>query len=113
MGASQIGMRFMISRIGILVGLGLLGAASSAAAQTLDESLAAAYANNPQLQAERANLRATDEGVPQALAGWRPQVTVSGTAGYTQGTITEPSVAARPRHRPPKPPTRSSRNAPI
>jgi outer membrane protein len=81
----------MISRIGILVGLGLLGAASPAAAQTLDESLAATYADNPQLQAERANLRATDEGVPQALAGWRPQVTVSGTAGYTQGSITQPS----------------------
>jgi outer membrane protein len=81
----------MISRIGILVGLGLLGAASPAAAQTLDEALAATYANNPQMQAERANLRATDEGVPQALAGWRPQVTVSGTAGYNQGTITSPS----------------------
>jgi outer membrane protein len=91
MGASQIGMGFMISRIGILVGLGLLGAASPAGAQTLNEAFAAAYANNPQLQAERANLRATDEGVPQALAGWRPQVTVSGTAGYTQGSITEPS----------------------
>jgi outer membrane protein len=91
-GVSQIGMRFMISRIGILVGLGLLGAASPAAAQTLDEALGAAYANNPQLQAERANLRATDEGVPQALAGWRPQVTVSGTAGYTQGSISAPST---------------------
>jgi outer membrane protein len=91
-GVSQIGMRFMISRIGILVGLGLLGAASPAAAQTLDEALGAAYANNPQLQAERANLRATDEGVPQALAGWRPQVTVSGTAGYTQGTISAPTT---------------------
>jgi outer membrane protein len=85
-------MGFMISRIGILVGLGVLGAVSPAAAQTLDESLAAAYANNPQLQAERANLRATDEGVPQALAGWRPQVTLSGTAGYNQGNITEPST---------------------
>ena len=81
----------MISRIGILVGLGLLGAASPAAAQSLNEALAAAYANNPNLQAERAQLRATDEGVPQALAGWRPQVTVSGTAGYTQGNITSPS----------------------
>ncbi len=82
----------MISRIGILVGLGLLGAVSPAVAQTLNESLAAAYANNPQLQAERANLRATDEGVPQALAGWRPQVTVSGTAGYNQGNLSEPST---------------------
>lgn len=82
----------MISRIGILVGLGLLGAVSPAAAQTLNEALAATYANNPQLQAERANLRATDEGVPQALAGWRPQVIVSGSAGYNQGNLTEPST---------------------
>jgi outer membrane protein len=85
-------MGFMISRIGILVGLGLLGAVSPAAAQTLNEALAATYANNPQLQAERANLRATDEGVPQALAGWRPQVIVSGSAGYNQGNLTEPST---------------------
>jgi outer membrane protein len=84
-------MRFMISRIGILIGLGLIGAASPAAAQTLDQALAAAYADNPTLQSERANLRATDENVPQALAGWRPQVTVSGTAGYTQGNLTAPT----------------------
>jgi outer membrane protein len=81
----------MISRIAILIGLGLLGAASPAAAQTLDEALAAAYANNPTLQSERANLRSTDENVPQALAGWRPQVTLSGSAGYTQGNITAPT----------------------
>jgi len=39
---------------------------------TLQDALAAAYANNPTLQAARAQLRATDEGVPSALAGWRP-----------------------------------------
>lgn len=75
----------MVSRISILIGLGFLASAMPAAAQTLDQSLAAAYANNPTLQAERANLRATDEGVPSALAGWRPTVTLQGTAGYTQG----------------------------
>jgi outer membrane protein len=82
----------MISRIGILIGLGLLAAASPAAAQTLDEALAAAYANNPTLQSERANLRATDENVPQALAGWRPQVTLGGSAGYTQGNQSAPTA---------------------
>jgi outer membrane protein len=80
----------MISRTGILVGLGLLAAAAAApaSAQTLDDALAQAYANNPTLQAERANLRATDEYVPTALAGWRPTVTLSGSAGYTSGNTT-------------------------
>ena len=53
--------------------------------RTLQEALSAAYSNNPTLQTSRAQLRATDEGVPQALAGWRPTVIVSGTAGYGFG----------------------------
>ena len=52
---------------------------------TLAEALAATYANQPVLQAERAKLRATDENVPQALAGWRPTVVMAGTAGYADG----------------------------
>lgn len=83
----------MVSRIGVLIGLGLVAGAAPASAQTLSEALAAAYANNPTLQSERANLRATDEGVPSALAGWKPTVTVSGTAGYIQGNILESSVS--------------------
>jgi outer membrane protein len=54
--------------------------------RTLQESLAAAYANNPTLQAARAKLRAVDEGVPQALSGWRPTVILSGTGGITDAT---------------------------
>ncbi len=53
--------------------------------RTLTDALSASYANNPALQAERAKLRATDEGVPQALAGWRPQVSLAGQAGYGDG----------------------------
>ncbi|HTW28873.1 MAG TPA: TolC family outer membrane protein [Acetobacteraceae bacterium] len=53
---------------------------------TLDQALAAAYASNPSLLAARAQLRATDEGVPQALAGWRPTITISGGVGYGNGT---------------------------
>ena len=52
---------------------------------TLAEALAATYSNQPALQAERAKLRATDENVPAALAGWRPTVVLSGTAGYGDG----------------------------
>jgi TolC family type I secretion outer membrane protein len=51
------------------------------AADTLNDALAKAYNNNPQLQAARAQLRATDEGVPQAKSGWRPTVTANGNVG--------------------------------
>jgi outer membrane protein len=53
--------------------------------RTLAEALAATYSSQPQLLAERAKLRATDENVPQALAGWRPTVLLAGTAGYGDG----------------------------
>ena len=62
-----------------------LPAAITPGPHTLNEALAATYANQPALQAERAKLRATDEGVPQALAGWRPTVVLGGTAGYGDG----------------------------
>ena len=55
------------------------------APHTLTEALVATYAYNPALLAERARLRSTDEGVPQALAGWRPTVVASGSAGYANG----------------------------
>jgi TolC family type I secretion outer membrane protein len=48
-----------------------------AQAETIEEALASAYASNPQLEAQRAAQRATDENVPQALSGWRPTVTIN------------------------------------
>ncbi|HTH98037.1 MAG TPA: TolC family outer membrane protein, partial [Stellaceae bacterium] len=53
----------------------------AAQAQSLSDALATAYQNNPQLLGERAQLRATDENVPQALSGWRPTVSLSGQGG--------------------------------
>ena len=58
------------------------GLSGPAAADTLLEAMAKAYAANPELEAQRARLRATDEGVPQALSGWRPTVTARGSVGY-------------------------------
>lgn len=66
-----------------LVALSILAAgAGPAAAQTLEETLSSAYRNNPSLKAARASLRATDEGVPQAISNWRPTVEVTGAAGW-------------------------------
>ena len=55
--------------------------AVSARAETLEEALARAYQSSPQLNAERAKQRGTDENVPQALAGYRPQIIASLSAG--------------------------------
>ncbi len=52
-----------------------------AGAETLQEALAKAYQSSPQLNASRAQQRATDENVPQALAGYRPQIIASLSAG--------------------------------
>lgn len=69
-------------RMALLAGTTLgFGIASESAAQTIDDALATAYRTNPSLAAERARLRALDEGVPRALSGWRPTVTLSGSTG--------------------------------
>lgn len=57
-------------------------------AETLLSALALAYQTNPQLNAQRAALRATDETVPQALSGYRPRVSINSNFGaeYTSAT---------------------------
>jgi TolC family type I secretion outer membrane protein len=72
----------------------LLAALAPASAQTLTEAFAYAYNNNPQLAAQRALLRETDEGVPQALANWRPTVVFTGNAGFTRGGFEQPGTNA-------------------
>jgi outer membrane protein len=56
-------------------------AVTAVQAESLPEALAKAYQTNPQLNAERARQRATDENVPQALAGYRPQILASLSGG--------------------------------
>ncbi|WOH84163.1 TolC family outer membrane protein [Bradyrhizobium sp. BEA-2-5] len=67
------------------IGLGVLACAllteTAARAESLPEALAKAYQTNPQLNAERARQRATDENVPQALAGYRPQIVAGLSVG--------------------------------
>ena len=61
-------------------GWAMFATPTSAEPMTLETALAAAYLSNPQLEAQRAALRATDEEVAKALAGWRP--TIGGSASY-------------------------------
>jgi outer membrane protein len=59
------------------------GVVGQARGQTLTQSLVSVYSSHPALLAAQAALRGVDEGVPQALAGWRPTVTVTGGYGTT------------------------------
>ncbi len=66
---------------GVVACLALPLTASLVRGETLDSALVQAYQSNPSLNSQRAATRATDEGVPQALSGYRPKVTVTGTGG--------------------------------
>ncbi len=63
-----------------------------ASAQTMPSALTLAYQNNPQLNAQRAQVRVTDEAVPQALSGYRPQVSVTASAGQSFTSTTSRST---------------------
>jgi outer membrane protein len=57
-----------------------LGGMAPAQAESMSSALARAYAANPDLNQERAGVRAQDENIPRATAAYRP--VVSGTAQY-------------------------------
>lgn len=75
-------------RLVVFTGISAIMAVSAVAAQaqSLSEALAMAYRNNPTLEAQRAKLRSIDEGVPQALSGWRPDVKVTADAAHLHRT---------------------------
>jgi outer membrane protein len=75
-GFSGLGNGFAIVAIA-----GAAMAGGPAWAETLESALVQAYQNNPTLNSQRAALRAVDEGVPQALSGYRPRVTVTASGG--------------------------------
>src|SRR6201991_2348004 len=62
-------------RRGVAACLGFV--TTAACAESLPEALVKAYQTTPQLNAERARQRGTDENLPQALAGYRPQIIAS------------------------------------
>src|SRR6202161_2346224 len=62
---------------------------------TIEAALVRSYQNNPQLNAQRASVRFTDENVPQALSGYRPKVAITASAGeqYTDSNATQGGTA--------------------
>ncbi len=63
-------------------------------AETIESALVRSYQNNPQLNAQRAQVRVTDEGVPQALSGYRPKINVTASAAgqYLDSLTTQPAI---------------------
>ena len=74
------GAKVLTGTAAAVVLLGQL-AAFSAYADTMEGALLRAYRDNPQLNAQRASVRVTDENVPQALAGYRPKAAMTFTGG--------------------------------
>lgn len=72
-------LKYGLSALAVVAALGLTS--HDVNAETLREALAQTYDTNPDIAAARAQLRATDESVPQALSNWRPNVEVNGSYG--------------------------------
>jgi outer membrane protein len=66
-----------------------------ALADTIEAALVRAYQSNPQLNTQRAQVRSTDENVPQALSGYRPRVALTASAGF-QYTDTNTTAGGSP-----------------
>ena len=75
------GVRVVTSAAAAVLLMAFAGPAP-ALAETIEAALVRAYQNNPQLNAQRAQVRFTDENVPQALSGYRPKVSLTASAGY-------------------------------
>ncbi len=71
-----------LARVLAVVAAGLAAALPlPLAAQGLNDALTAAYQSNPTLMAARADLRSVNEGVPQALSDYRPEVLIDASLG--------------------------------
>ncbi len=70
-------IRFRRTLLAAVAVQALLGLSVAAQAETIQGAMAKAYANNPDVNAARASLRATDENVTMAKAGYRPQLGVT------------------------------------
>ena len=93
--------RKLAIRAATIAAAAIMGTAGHAAADTLLGALAQAYQVNPQLNSQRAIVRQTDEGVPQALSDYRPRVNATAGVGnqFTwQETAVGPALTQKDRY---------------
>lgn len=84
-----------VAVLSLALGVACGGAAD---AQSLQQALTQAYRTNPQIDAARATLRATDEDVARANATYRPVVSGNASASWTRTDTQPPSAAAGELH---------------
>ncbi len=72
---------------------GSLLSAGSLRAETIGGALVKAYFNNPDINQQRAAVRASDENVPKAFSGYLPTATAQGNAGIQQLNEAAPAAA--------------------
>jgi outer membrane protein len=77
---------------GALIVMALPPCASLGRAETMSGALARAYAGNPDINQQRAGVRATDENLPRATSTWRPTATAIAQYGYNH--LDETSAAS-------------------
>jgi outer membrane protein len=77
---TMLGVRVFGGSAAAVVLLGQM-ATTPVCADTMESALLRAYQNNPQLNAQRASVRVTDEAVPQALSGYRPKASLTFSGG--------------------------------
>ncbi|TDX61816.1 outer membrane protein [Methylosinus sp. sav-2] len=74
-------------------------AAQESHSETLKSALASAYANNPDLEEQRAVVRIRDEDVSKAAAGHRPKAGASFSAGPQKSSVRQPGGRDQLRNR--------------
>lgn len=85
------GLRGTMVSVAALILVAGAAVAPTANAQSLQQALTQTYRTNPQLDAARATLRATDENVALANSTYRPTVSGNASASWTR-TDTQPTA---------------------
>ncbi|MEL6610102.1 MAG: TolC family outer membrane protein [Pseudomonadota bacterium] len=82
-------LRAGCARIVVVAGLAVAGMPAALQAETLADTLAAAYDHSGLLEQNRAVLRAADEDVAQAVALLRPVIDYTARVGLTAGNVVQ------------------------
>ncbi len=87
-----VGARLEAVSVGAVCALLIFLAPVSVRAETISGALAKAYVTSPELNAQRAAVRAVDETMPRALSGYRPTITATADAGFQRFQRTDTST---------------------
>lgn len=102
-------MRFRRVSLAVMFAAACLLPCSAVRAETLQDALISAYVDNPQLQAQRARLRVTDETYVQVQAEFAPTVSLQGQGTYDRAWASKATRKAE-RASTPKLPDYSEQN---